>query len=299
MFGVRRLSGVAAIVVLLAVTILLVAAAIIRHHKHVPASVTNVPVINQTPLVVPFQPAAGVRAATKQPAPLLTASNADAAFFAHGGCGQQPKLAGSLDGGQTWLALTPPAPHLLQVLLIGKRSGFVIGADSNCVPSKYTPNGPNAWSPAAPVTGTWFATSNGIHTPGGAIVSPCGTTHPQPISLAASGRQDAIVICRVGIYLTTSGGGQWSVAGELPKGHPVSVSLTTKGRGILLLAHGSACRGLRVADTSDSGLTWRQDACLGDLTSSAAVAVAPNGFGIATDGAKTSYTTADAGVTWH
>lgn len=299
MFGVRRLTGVVGILVLLAVTIVLVAAAIIRHHKHSSGVVLYHDISGATtPVFVPYQPSTSARAALRRPAPLIATSNASAVFVARGGCRQLAKLEGSLNGGQTWLKLVPPAPHLLQLQLSGNHSGYVVGADSTCLPSKYVPVNATSWSPATSAGGTWFSTPNGVHTPSDRIVTPCGSAHPAPISLATSGGQSAIVVCRVGVYVTTSGGSQWSAAGQIPKGHPVSVGLTTKGRGVMLLAHGSACRGLRVAVTADTGLTWRQGVCLGDLAAPAAVALAPDGYGAATDGGKTTYTTADAGISW-
>ncbi len=294
-FGVRRLSGVAAILVLLAVTVVLVGAAIIRHHNHQSASSSLSPAV-LPPTVIAKQHAAVATAALTGPAPLLTLSNSTTVMYARAGCRTAPNLMGSASGGVSWVKLAAPAPHLLRLQLTSAKSGYAIGASASCSPARYLTTG-TGWSAAGGVGGVWFPTPNGVHSPVGTS-TPCGTAHPQPISLASVGAKRAIVICQVGVYLTTSGGRQWGVTGDVPAGHPLSVALTTRNRGVMLLARAPSCAGLRVAHTHDGGVTWQQDSCLSGLRSSAGIALAPNGTGLATAAKTTEYYTTDGGLTW-
>jgi hypothetical protein len=299
MFGVRRLAGIAAILLLLAIAIVIVTAAFLHNRGHHGAAQFDTPEgrIGAPTTVSVTQHAARATAVSRRPEPLVSLGASGSALFAQAGCRRPPNLLGSINAGLTWLKLPAPAPHLLWLQLTGKRSGFVVGADSACAPARYV-GGAGTWTPPLSARSSWFGSPAGVHAPNGRTSKPCGSSDPQPVSLTAVGTKQAIVVCAHGLYLTTTGGRQWTVAGDIPDGHPVSAALTTQGRGVLVLSGETSCSGLRVATTTDSGLTWQAGACLAGITAPAGVGLAPSGIGMVTTGHPGSYYSTDGGTTW-
>lgn len=301
MIGVKRLTWVTVIVVLIAVNVVLVGIVLLRHHHSKDDGTVIPPTQNaapSTPAISVSQRAAAAKAASRTPQPVLSVAGKGSAVYAVAGCHQAPHLKVSVTGGAQWEPVPAPAPHVLGVQLLGKKSGFITGANAACQATLYTPDGAG-WTPLALASKVWYAAPDGVHTPTGSVTKPCGRSVPGPVSLADSGKLDAIVICRTGVYLTTSGGRHWIVSGPLPAGHPASVGLTTRGRGAMLLAGTSGCTGLRVAFTRDGGLSWTPSSCLTQLQSPAAIALGTNGAGLATSGQSVRYFTVDGGQSWN
>lgn len=295
MFGVRRVAGVAAICLLLVVTVGLVGAALIRHRHH-----TVAPVVTSTDDSSTSQKiaAAYVTAASAKPASLMSLSDTTHALLVRGGCSGKAVMIGTSNGGQTWTAVPTPAVHILRLQVVSSTKAWVIGADSTCHATYYSINvSGGGWVPAASIGSAWYSTRHGVHVPSGQLATPCAQPTPGPVSLAPSGRRNAIVVCAKGIYRTANAGRAWNQTGAVPDGHPVSAALNGQ-RAVMLLDGAPQCSGLRAVYSSDEGRTWRRGSCLGGLTPSAGVALTTTGGGLASDGRADTYVTTDNGASW-
>jgi photosystem II stability/assembly factor-like uncharacterized protein len=308
----RSHLGTALIVVLVILDVVLVGLAE-RHSRHPSNAADSIPIrpFHVTPTGIspspdptitrpPTAPATPSAPGAKAPsaALLLSAANPQDAIEAHASCHAKPHLALTTDDGTTFKPVAAPAPHVLRVTAVSATSDWIVGANAACTPTYYsTANSGMTWSPSSTLGRVWVALPTGVHTPGNHVSAPCGHADPEPLALAPSGFADAIVVCQNGVHTTKNGGKTWSGGSTLPAGDPFAAALTAGGKGLVLLANAGTCDGVRIARTTDSGVTWTRGTCLKGVTAPAGVTLTAAGAGLISD-PGTSYTTTDFGRTW-
>jgi photosystem II stability/assembly factor-like uncharacterized protein len=286
------------IVLLVAVNVaLLVAAVHLRHGKSAPPSASAFHSPRPQPTKT-SSPPPSVTSATKSPAPLLSQANPTYALNAVAGCKPHAHLAALINNGVTPIGLTPPAAHILEISVQSTKRAWLVGADRHCHPTYYsTKDSGQTWAAAKSLKHVWVPIDRGVQNPSGKLTRPCQTGPSQPIAFASASSSRAIVICRRGVYRTTTAGRQWTLVGSLPAGRPVNLELRSNDHGTMLLKGLGACPGLRVAQTNNLGSTWSVGDCLNNVRAPAAVSIDPHGNGLVA-GVGQRYHTTDNGRNW-
>jgi hypothetical protein len=298
---VRRLnplSGRVVVALLVVVNALLIAGAVhYRHGKPTPvAAATFSPRPHATATTRP--PAPAVKAASKSPAPLLSQADTNYVLQATAGCHTTAQLGVTTNNGLTTIPLTAPAAHVLEISTQTTKHAWLVGADARCHPTYYsTTDGGLTWSAASSLGHIWVPLGNGVRSPSGSVTKPCGSKSAEPIAFASANARKAIVICRVGVFRTTTAGRHWLPVTSLPAGRPVNLELSSDGHGTMLLNGLGDCPGLRVAQTSDLGGRWASGDCLNNVQAPAAVSVDSHGDGLVA-GAGQQYRSSDSGRNW-
>jgi hypothetical protein len=242
--------------------------------------------------------AASVTSATKRPGVLISALSNTAAISVMTGCTHRPNFQATLTGGAAWFPVTPPARHILRAQLTGPGTVWAVGADRKCHHLKYYSKlGAGAWTASSHLGHVWVPEESGVRSPRGHVSTPCGTTKPQPVALAAADTKRALVICQLGVFRTVNAGKSWEAAGKLPMGRPASVTLTRHGHGAIVIEDPTGCAGLDVTVTRDGGKTWSKADCLVNAESPAGISLAHDGTGLML-GAGKPYATKDYGKDW-
>jgi hypothetical protein len=297
--SIRRVLGAVGLIVFVAIIAGLVAVGVHRHSNgsgsvHAPAGpVTGLPGPS-TPVA-----ARGLRAVSSTPVPELSVANRKyAMLLATGGCRGTTTLDALGKNGRKVFPLRSPAQHIVQVSALTATHAFVVGADAKCRLTRYvTVTSGITWGKAPRVGGVWTPTRDGVRGPSGAVGQPCSVAAPEPIALAAGGTQHAIVICRVGVFATTTGPTGWHPVGDLPGGEPAAITLLPNGHGALLLADQGYCLGLRLMTTTDTGHSWTTGPCLSRSHPPTAISINAKGYGLLLSQGQ-QYATADGGKTW-
>lgn len=296
--SIKRVLGAVGLIVVVAIIAGLVAIAVNRHsngaHPDTQASTgpdTNLPGPN-TPVA-----AQDLHSVSSTPVPFLSVANQRYALFGTGGCRGITTLDAVGKNGKKTFPLRSPARHIVHVAATSTTHAFVIGADGKCRLTRFdTINSGITWTAAHRLGRVWTPTRNGVRGPSGKVGHPC-SSHSQPIALAAAGAVRAIVICRVGVFATTTGPTGWQPAGKLPGGQPAAVTLLPNGHGVLLLANQGYCLGLRLMTTTDTGRTWSTGRCLARSHAPVAIAINAKGTGLLVATGQ-RYATSNGGKTW-
>jgi photosystem II stability/assembly factor-like uncharacterized protein len=296
--SMKRVLGVIGLIVLVAVIVGLVAVAVDRHSDG--TSPQAAPTGTAKGLPGPNTPvdADTLHAVTTTPLPYFSVANKKYALLATGGCRATPLLDAVGKNGKKLFALRTPAKRIVRVVATSATHAFVIGGNGKCRLTRYnTVNSGITWTKAPQIGGVWTPTSHGVRGPTGAVGHPCSTAAPEPLGLAPGGRHHAIVICRVGVYETTTGPHGWRPTGQLPTGKPAAVTLLPDGHGAMLMADEGYCLGLRLMTTTDTGKTWTAGKCFARSHTPSAISISPNGSGLIL-AAGHEYATANSGKSW-
>jgi hypothetical protein len=169
-----------------------------------------------------------------------------------------PYLGISDDGGKTFRTVKadPKVTAVLAVEVTDNQRVLVLAADDKCRTVGYeSRDGGRSWDTVDPKR-RWHldgsADARRVHSPNGPVATPCV---PQTMSTV---RNDVMrLLCRDGRILRPDGEA-WTVVGQV-KG-AVAISFPTPEVGVALAPQGKCASA--VMRTTDSGATWKQQACL-------------------------------------
>jgi hypothetical protein len=296
--SIKRVLGALGLIALVAVIAVLVAVAMHRHSDGTQAK-TGIPTGTPTQVPGPDTPvdAQGLDAVSKTPTPFLSVANAKYALFGTGGCHGTPLLYAVAKNGKKIIPGRSPATHIVRLAAETTTHAYLIGAAGHCRLTRYnTTDSGFTWTKARRLGGVWSPTRDGVRGPSGAVGHPCASG-TEPVALAPAGTKRAIVICRRGVFETTTGPTGWTPAGKLPTGQPAAVTLLPNGHGALLLASQGSCLGLRLLTTTDTGQSWTSGQCLARSHAPVALSISARGDGLLISTGQ-KYTTSNGGKTW-
>jgi photosystem II stability/assembly factor-like uncharacterized protein len=225
--------------------------------------------------------------------------------------GPRSGVALSDDGGTTWKAVHPPAPHVLRVRAVKAHHVWLVAADKSCTPAFYeSKDSGKTWQRKASTSGAWHllpGQSAAIHAPYHRSTPPC-PSGSRPSLLSGVTFKTGVVACRgddstsTALLRTGDGGKTWQRVDGAPIGHLTAMSWPSAQDGFLLdRSSGGGCAGLQLHTSTDAGATWSSAGCLHVDTTNVAASFpsATRGMVVAatSDGAAT-YTTSDGGQHW-